>query len=72
MIPMAASRPTVGSARPAGFPLILTLDTNGAPDASFKGQALVDYVTTQKLSTYGYAIETEHARAAIGPDSMRV
>jgi iron complex outermembrane receptor protein len=47
------------------FLWFLTLDTDGAPDASFKGQALVDYVTTQKLSTYGYAIETEQLVAEL-------
>lgn len=47
------------------FLWFLTLDTDGAPDASFKGQALVDYVTTQKLSTYGYAIQTEQLAAEL-------
>src|SRR6185295_11836560 len=41
------------------FLWFLTLDTEGAATASFKGQVLVDFVTTDKLSTYGYAISTD-------------
>ncbi len=37
----------------------LTLDTDGAHDATFKGQFLLDFVTTDKLSSYGYAISTD-------------
>ncbi len=47
------------------FLWFLTLDTDGARDAAFKGQALVDYVTTRKLSTYGYAVETEQLVAEL-------
>ncbi len=41
------------------FLWFLTLDTDGAHDAAFKGQFLLDFVTTDKLSTYGYAISTD-------------
>ena len=41
------------------FLWFFTLDTDGAHDAAFKGQILLDFVTTDKLSTYGYAISTD-------------